>query len=70
MLKRTPGKSIESDVVALCGEKGCCPEADFSYKGNVLIKDDIGGRAKLTLEQLEDLIEIAPAIIRRLRGSK
>lgn len=68
MVKRSAGK--DENILTLCGEKGCCPVADFSTDGKVLIKDDINGRVKITWEQLEDLMERAPAIIRRLRSSK
>lgn len=51
------GESPEKGVVALCGERGCCPEVDFTFPGRVILRDDIGGRVKLTLEQWEDLRE-------------
>lgn len=50
-------KSSENGVVALCGERGCCPEVDFTFPGKVILRDDLGGRVKLTLEQWEDLKE-------------
>lgn len=49
------GESPEKGVVALCGEHGCCPEVDFTFSGKVILRDDLGGRVKLTLEQWEDL---------------
>lgn len=60
MIKKRPlsdGESPEKGVVVLCGERGCCPEVDFTFFGKVILRDDLGGRVKLTLEQWEDLKE-------------
>lgn len=49
------GESPEKGIVALCGDKGCCPEVDFTFPGKVILRDDLGGRVKLTMEQWDDL---------------
>lgn len=49
------GESPEKGIVALCGDRGCCPEIDFTFPGKVILRDDRGGRVKLTMEQWEDL---------------
>lgn len=49
------GESPEKGIVALCGDRGCCPEIDFTFPGKVILRDDLGGRVKLTMEQWEDL---------------
>jgi len=71
MIKKRPmseDESPEKGIVALCGERGCCPEVDFTFPGKVILRDDLGGRVKLTLEQWEDLkarFVTAPKLTRR-----
>lgn len=66
----SPGESSEKGLVALCGDRGCCPTLDFSNPNKVILRDDIGGRVSLTREQWEDLKErfaapAPPAQVRR-----
>jgi hypothetical protein len=55
MLKKRASGDIETGVVALCGERGCCPVVDFTFPGKVILRDDLGGRVQLTREQWADL---------------
>lgn len=44
-----------NNVVTICGDKGCCPTIDFSEPKVVIIKDDFGGRVRLTRTQWSGL---------------
>lgn len=66
VIKKRTG--TDENILTLCGgDKGCCPEAEVLDDGNVLIKDDLHGRVKLTWEEAEHFAEKIPAMIRRLR---
>ncbi len=41
----------EEGVVMFCGDSGCCPLVDFTDPKRVILKDDYGGKVKLTREQ-------------------
>lgn len=58
MVKKRPlsdGESLEKGIVALCGERGCCPLVNFMNPNKVVLTDDLGGRVQLTRAQWEDL---------------
>lgn len=41
----------EDGVVMFCGDSGCCPSIDFTDPETVILKDDFGGKVRLTREQ-------------------
>lgn len=47
-------------VVVLCGSQGCCPEVEFDASGEVEIRDDHGGKVRLTKPQWEALQKVDP----------
>jgi len=42
-------------VITLCGAQGCCPTVEIAENGDVEIKDDFGGKVKLTKPQWDEL---------------
>jgi hypothetical protein len=45
----------EEGKVTLCAVNNCCPTVDFTKLKSVIIRDDYGGKVKLTREQWQDL---------------
>lgn len=43
-------------VTLYCGDKKCCPVVTFNKK-DVTLKDDFGGKVKLTHKQINLLLE-------------
>lgn len=41
----------EKGVVTLCGGGGCCPTVDFTFPGIVIVRDDYGGKVRLTRDE-------------------
>lgn len=53
-MTRTRNTKFKNKTIRLCGVQGCCPTVTFK-KGEVLIKDDFGGKVKLTKAQFAEL---------------
>ncbi|MDO8617324.1 MAG: hypothetical protein Q7N87_00285 [Candidatus Uhrbacteria bacterium] len=45
-------------VTLNCGVEGCCPEVEFIENGEIEIRDDCGGKVKLTKAQWDHLQRI------------
>jgi hypothetical protein len=45
----------EKRFVIFCGVKGCCPSVEFK-KDRVLIKDDYGGKVRLSRDRWQALV--------------
>lgn len=51
MSERDFSEEEEDGVVMFCGDNGCCPLIDFTDPERVILKDDFGGKVRLTREQ-------------------
>jgi hypothetical protein len=50
----TARKTGKRKVVKLCGVQGCCPTVTFNRR-SIVIRDDNGGKVKLTSHEFDEL---------------
>ncbi len=46
---------VEKGVVTLCATQGCCPTVDFTNPDEIVLRDDHGGKVKLTRAEWAEL---------------